>query len=151
MKPHHIILSSLIVAGLTACASTSDDKQKPRGIAAFANDARLGEQVDKICFNRNIDGFSDARRDTVVLTKGVSDYYIVEVSGVCSNLRYAQSIAVDSSLSCVMQGDSLLVSDSAFGLNDQTGMGPDRCFIEKIHRWDKDATNEENQDTSESE
>lgn len=139
MKNKHVSLT-LIAAGLiAACASTAADDGKERGIAAFKDDARLGEAVSKICFNRNIDGFSNATRDTVVLSGGPSKDYIVEVRGVCTNLRHAQSIAIDSTLSCVTRGDYLLVSESAFSLDDNTGMGPDRCMIDKIHAWDPKA------------
>lgn len=134
------LVGAFVAAGiLTACASTAADDGKERGLAAFKNDVRLGEEVSKICFNRNIDGFSNATRDTVVLDAGPSKDYIVQVKGACSTLRYAQSIAIDSTLSCVTRGDYLLVSDSAFSLDDGTGMGPDRCMIDKIHKWDKRA------------
>lgn len=123
-----------------ACTSAAGEK-KERGIAAFKGDVRLGEKVDKICFNRSIDGFSMARKDTVVLSRGVSKDYIVEVKGVCTNLRHAQSIGIDSNLSCVSRGDYLIVSDSAFGTS--TGFGPDRCYINKIHKWDKKAKKKE--------
>lgn len=138
MKLHHITLVALVGGLLVACASTSETGDKPKGIAAFADDVRLGEEVSKICFNRNIDGFSSATRDTVVLSAGPSKDYIVEVNA-CHNLRFAQLVAIDSSLSCVTRSDILLVSESAFSLDDGKGMGPDRCFIKKIHKWDKRA------------
>lgn len=124
---------------LASCASTAETESKSQGIAAFKDDARLGEKVEKICFNRSIDGFSNNERKTVVLSSGVNKDYIVEVRGVCSNLSHAQSIGIDSSLSCVRRGDYLIVSDSAFSLNDSTGIGPDRCLIDRIHKWDKKA------------
>lgn len=134
-------ISTVFVSGIliTGCASTAAGEDKPDGIAAFAEDARLGEAVNKICFNRNIDGFRTMNRDTVVLQSGISDEYLVEVGGVCSNLQHAQSMAIDSSLSCVRRNDYLIVSDSAFSLDDGIGIGPDRCIIKKIHKWDKDA------------
>lgn len=131
---------------LMACASSTAGENKERGIAAFKDDTRLGEKVEKICFNRSIDGFSMARKDTVVLSKGVSDDYIVEVRGVCTNLRHAQSVGIDTRLSCVREGDYLIVSDSAFGTD--TGFGPDRCYIDKIHKWDKKAKNKETMNDS---
>lgn len=132
------ILGLIAAAGfVSACASTGNSDE--RGIAAFKDDVRLGEEVSKICFNRTIDGFSNAKRDTVVLSGVGNKDHIVEVGGVCTNLRHAQSIAIDSTLSCVTRGDYLLVSESAFSINDGTGMGPDRCIIKKIHKWDKKA------------
>lgn len=138
-KIYQMMFIALAGVTLAACATPPQSSAKVRGIAAFADDPRLGKQVSKICFNRTIDGFYNATRDTVVLSRGASEDYIVEVKGVCSNLRNARSVAIDSQLSCVTRGDVLLVSTSTFTLNDGTGMGPDRCYIEKIHQWDKSA------------
>ena len=135
VKTSLIILSMF---GTMACASASPDGNNTSGIDALKDDVRLGAKVEKICFNRNIDGFSNATKDTVVLSSGVKDDYVVEVRGVCQNLSFAQSIGIDSSLSCVRRGDYLIVSDSAFGHGG--GLGPDRCFIDKIYKWDKTAT-----------
>jgi len=142
------IASLIIIGGLAACATSADDG-KPKGIAAFKGDPRLGEEVSKICFNRSIDGFSENTDDTVVLTKGVNKDHIVEVSGICQDLKFAKSIAIDSRSSCITRGDYLLVSSSAFSLDDGTGIGPDRCYIDKIYKWDKKAKAEmENSDAS---
>lgn len=146
MKFFQITLMLIFAVVLAACTSTRQASSEPKGIAAFANDERLGEAVKQICFNRGIDGFYNATRDTVVLSKGVSDDYIVEVSGLCTNLRNAKSIAIDSTLSCVTRGDILLVSTSTFSLDDGTGIGPDRCFIDKIHKWNKKAKPSAEQD-----
>ncbi len=149
MRPNltlYLALASCVA--FTACATATDANPKERGIAAFKDDARLGEPVEKICFNRSIDGFSNAMRDTVVLSAGVSKNYIVEVSGICPNLDHAQSIAIDSTLSCVSRGDYLIVSDSAFSLQDNTGFGPDRCLIDSIYTWDKRAKNTDEETAS---
>ena len=125
---------------VAACATTSSDE--PKGAAKYADDARLGEKVDKICFKRNIDGFSRTTRDTVVVSAGVNKDYLIEVRGPCSNLNHAQSIAIDSSLSCVTRLDSILVSTSAFSLRDNLG-GPQRCIVNEIYVWNEDAATEE--------
>ena len=128
--------AAFALAILTACA-TPGENNKARGIAAFDGDPRLGEEVKKVCFNQSIDGFTSTTRDTVVLTKGVSDEYIIEVFGACPNLRSAQRIALDSVTSCLSKSDYLIVYDSAFGTD--SGLGPDRCSIRRIHAWDSDA------------
>jgi hypothetical protein len=129
---------------LLSCSTVADTG--PRGIAAFESDPRLGEQVNKICFKRNIDGFSNATRDTVVLSSGVNDDYIVKVFGNCTNLRHAQGIAIDSNLSCVSENDYLIVSESVFPSNDRA-FDLERCAIDKIHKWDKRAKAEEETET----
>ena len=138
-------LAFVSVFTLMACASPSESTGKAKGIDALKDDVRLGEQVDKICFNRNIDGFSNAGRKTVILSSGVNKDYMVEVRGVCTNLPHAQSIGIDASMSCVRRGDYLIVSDSAFSLDDGIGFGPDRCYIDRIHKWDKKANRDKDE------
>jgi len=123
------------IAMLAACSTTPSDE--PRGIKAYEGDARLGEQTNRICFSGNIDGFSNARRDSVVLSAGRKDY-LVTISGTCRTLDYAQRIGLDNRGGCVSRNDILVVSDNAFS-NDNTGLGPERCFIDEIYEWDKRA------------
>lgn len=132
-----ILISAIVASGLLASCSTTPSGE-PRGIEVFKDDARLGEQTNRICFGSTIDGFSNARRDSVVLSSGSKDY-LVTVSGACRSLRYAQAIGLDNrGASCVSRNDILIVSENAFG-NDATGMGPDLCFIDEIYKWDKRA------------
>jgi len=139
MQKYLFLPAILIIAG---CSSVSENADKPRGIAAFDGDPRLGAQVDKICFSRSIDGFTDAKRDTIVLHRSHNDRYIVEVNGICPSLRHAQTVGLDSYSSCVRENDYLIVSESAFTLNDSMSHGPDRCLIDKIYRWDEKAKDE---------
>ena len=143
-------LPVVAAAVLTACSTMADGEPKARGIAQFADDVRLGEEVSKVCFNRSIDGFGETTDDTVVLKRGVSDEYIVEVFGVCQDLDFAQRIALDSHSSCLRRNDYLIVSDSIAG-SDPNGL--DRCSIRKIHKWDSDAEaeTEDSESTSDSE
>ena len=145
-----LIVPTLAIVGLAAaCATTPSDK--PKGAAKFAEDPRLGEKVDRICFNRTIDGFSHTDRDTIVVSTGPNKDYLLEVRGICTNLRHAQSIAIDSPLSCVTRLDAIFVSTSAFSLNDNLG-GPQRCIINEIYAWDEDADkDEEKEDESDPE
>lgn len=143
------LIPSLLLALpiLIACTSVASDE--PRGAAKFADDPRLGEQVDKICFKRSIDGFSNATRDTVVLSAGVNEDYLVEVFGGCTNLRHAQRIAIDSSLSCVDDGDFLIVSENLFSDGRSSGLDPQRCAIDSIYKWDKRAEMAEDDNSAE--
>jgi len=133
-----------VISGLTlfACATLENTEDKPRGIAAFEKDVRLGPAVDKICFKRNIDGFRNATKDTVVLDAGVRDEYIVEVHGSCFNLRNAQAIQLDSNLSCLSKFDNLIVYDSAFGTRTSPN-SVERCSIKSIYKWDEKAESNE--------
>lgn len=138
------ILMALSAAALSACATP--DKDRARGIAKYDGDARLGEQVDKICFASGIDGFGETTRNTVIVREGVRDNYLVEVYGGCINLEGAQSIGLDSRQGCVRKGDNLIVSESLF-VNDNVGIGPQSCAIKSIYKWNKDATEQAEAET----
>jgi hypothetical protein len=123
---------------LTACASQAPADAKPKGVAQFAGDARLGEEVKNVCFPSMISGFHDATDDTVVISKGRDDY-LIEVYGNCFNLDQAQQLAVDSTTSCLSKGDHIITSDSIAGFHDDTGFGVQRCTIKSVHKWDSKA------------
>lgn len=129
---------------LASCASAPNENAAPKGVAAFDGDPRLGEKTDRACFASTIDNFKMAGDRTVVLESSRSRQHLVEVTGACPQLRRAQTIGVDSRTSCVTRGDSLIVSDSAFGLKHSGGLGPQRCLIKGIHEWDEDAELGEN-------
>lgn len=106
-------------------------------------DLRLGEEVDRICFTRDINNFQtiDDEDDAVLLERGVNDWYKVTLTGACNynRLRFAQSVAIDDRPrgGCVTSGDALLFSDSAFG--DFSFPNATRCIIDEIHRWNPKA------------
>ncbi len=126
------------------------------GAAAFAEeetaaDAREGEQVDRICFGRNINNFKTIKGedDAVLLEKGVNDWYKATLIGACnySELKWAEAVAIDSRPAggCVTPGDYLIFSRSAFG--DFSFPNTTRCAISEIYKWDPDAAEaEEGQD-----
>lgn len=125
----------LLTASLALAACQSLPGNAPtRGIAAYADDPRLGEPVDRICFASSIDGFSENRRNTVVLREGREEF-LVEVFGICPDLEYAQTIGIDSSTSCLTRSDAIIVGHSPGG----SGMSPQRCMIREIRKWDPKA------------
>ncbi|KCZ87873.1 hypothetical protein HHI_15518 [Hyphomonas hirschiana VP5] len=132
LKPAFCVLSAALLA---ACASAPGEA-RPRGVAAYADDARLGEKVSNVCFASSIDGFSLNERDTVVLREGRKEY-LVEVFGNCLDLESAMTIGIDSATSCLSKGDALIVSTSLTG--SDIGLGPQRCMIQDIYAWNPDA------------
>ena len=133
-------IAAVLVLPLMISACASEGTARDDAIAA--DDPRRGEKVDKICFNRNIDGFSDTRKRSVVLETSPSKQYLVEVRGICSQLRSAQRIAIDSALSCVSRNDILIVSEQVFS-GSSASRSPDRCFISAIYKWDRKALDRE--------
>jgi len=127
-----ITLSVLALGLLAACAAVPGEARL-RGIEKYADDPRLGEAIDRICFASTIDGFSLNGRETVLLHDG-RDRYMVEVSAGCLDLEFAQTLALDSTLSCLSRGDALIVSHASGG-----SFGPQRCLIREIRKWDPKA------------
>ena len=122
---------------LAGCASTTDSEPGPIGIAKYADDPRLGEETNRICFASSIDSFSDNTRDTVVVREG-RDHYLIEVFGTCLPLQNAITMRVAATTSCLTKGDSLIVSDSlSAGRNEPFSTA--RCRVKSIHKWDPKA------------
>jgi hypothetical protein len=129
--------AAIAVAGVVGAARAEGED------AGEKVDPRLGEEVRQICFSRNISGFRtiDDEDDAVLLERGVNDWYKVSLAGACNynRLRFAQSVAIDDRPrgGCVMRGDSLVFSDSAFG--DFSFPNATRCVIVEIHHWNPKA------------
>tara|TARA_B100001094_G_scaffold110572_1_gene106456 strand:+ start:70 stop:459 length:390 start_codon:yes stop_codon:yes gene_type:complete len=91
---------------------------------------RQGEEVRQICFASSINGWRevDGERSSVILTKGVSEEYKLDLSGIC-DLTYAfNSIATRTrGSSCLTRGDDIIFNDGLSGIN--------RCMIKKIYTW----------------
>lgn len=121
-----------LLAGVSAAAA---DGEKA--------DPRLGKQVDRICFGRNINNFKaiEGEDDAILLEKGVNDWYKAKLIGACNyrDLKWAQSVAIDQRPAggCVTPGDYLIFSRSAFG--DFSFPNTTRCAISEIHEWNEDA------------
>ncbi len=128
----NMMITVLAAAALTACATPAGET-RVRGIEKYADDPRLGEETNRICFASNIDGFSMNERETVLLHEG-RDRYLVEVTAGCMDLDHATAIGIDSSSNCVTNGDSIIVSQALGGT-----FAPQRCMIRKIHLWDPKA------------
>ena len=139
---HHLNAIAL-AAMLAASAGAAFAQQAPDG---FAGDPRLGEQVNRMCFGRSINGFEDATDRTVVLRARVNDHYLVETAGYCPDLDWAQSIGLDQFSSCLTRGDSIIPFDSVFGASRSGHFGASRsghrgfpCRIRAIYEWNPDA------------
>ncbi|MDP3458529.1 MAG: DUF6491 family protein [Hyphomonas sp.] len=131
-----ITLAFLAAAALSACASAPSEPVA-RGVAKYAEDPRLGEETNRICFASGIDGFSMNDRDTVLLHDG-KRRYMVEVTGTCFDLDNAESIALDTATGCLTPGDSIIIAQT-FG----ESFGSRRCMIRDIYLWDPKAEAEE--------
>lgn len=129
-------IASTSLALLTACATT---EAEPRDRNPYTDDPRLGEKVDRICFGSQIDGFGETTDNTVIVEAGVRDYYLLETTGYCPNLDFAQSIAFDRFGACLTQGDSVIAFDTLFPDHGRGGLASRECLITAIYEWNPDA------------
>ncbi|MEE2691344.1 MAG: DUF6491 family protein [Pseudomonadota bacterium] len=149
MSKKAVVLISMLCAGAALIAPTFA-KDRP-------DDPRIGEKVDRICFASGINGFQTPKGfdDAVILTKGVRDKYLVELSGAgFGSLRFAQSVAIASRPAdgCVSRGDKLIFSDSAFGFDRDNRINQNSYLITAIYEWNEDAAKQdESKDDAESE
>lgn len=132
-----------VVAGLALAACTATGATEGDTAEATTPDPRRGEEVDRICFASNINGFTETTRRSVVVEVGANTSYLIETFGPCFNLDRALSLGVSSTTSCLTRGDNLYASDSVFGFNDRTGIPPQRCVVNKMYRWNPDARAED--------
>lgn len=133
-----ILAPILIALVVGACASSETE---PDRTINLAEDKRVGEQLDRLCFTSGINGFSWTSSTSVVLSRGTKDF-LVTTRSRCRDLRDAQSLAVDSFSGCLSRGDRLIGFDSAFGRNS-SHIPPFPCFVDEIYEWDRGAESSE--------
>jgi len=114
-----------LIGLLSACSNVAVETNKEVEI-----NPRQGEKVKQICFASSINGWRevDGERSSVILTKGVSEEYKLDLSGIC-DLTYAfNSIATRTrGSSCLTRGDDIIFNDGLSGIN--------RCMIKNIYKW----------------
>ncbi|MEL7042038.1 MAG: DUF6491 family protein [Pseudomonadota bacterium] len=153
MLVHRITFAAMVFI-VSACATAPTPEQEAARAEAkaeqvFANDPRRGEQVDRLCFTRSIDGFTQTTRRAVILREG-NDQYLIETFPGCFDLDWAQSIGVSSHSACLRRGDLLISSDSPFSLRGTT-RGIDSCRVKAIYEWDREDAPEAGDDAKEDE
>lgn len=144
MIAHRFAFAAMLVI-ITACATATTPEQQAaldekRANEVFANDARRGEQVDRLCFASQIDGFGETTDRAVVVSEGL-DQYLIETYPGCFDLDWAQSLAVDSFSSCLTRGDKIFAFDNVFGPDRNDGINQ-ACRVKAIYEWNKDAKSE---------
>ena len=129
-------LLACLALGITACAAT------PEGERLGLDDPKVGERLDRVCFNRQVTGFSEWEEgEGLVLRRGAREEVLVTLP-VCLSLDFVQRVGVDERFSagCLRPGDRLFVSTSAFG--GTRGAEPfetSSCLIDEMYAYDRDA------------
>lgn len=121
MKAKSVVLSSIILSTailtLAACSSSGPSAVQ-RGTA--------GEEVSSLCFARQVDSWQPLSRDSILLKKGVNDYYRVQLAGVCDPQRAGLRLVTQArSGICLGSGDQI----------DFEGDFATSCTITQINAW----------------
>ncbi|WDI30483.1 DUF6491 family protein [Hyphococcus flavus] len=148
MKTVLSLLAAASLGGLSMTAASLAG-EKGKGAETDGPDYRIGEKVNRICFQRGINGWKTVKGvdNAVLLERGVNNWYYVELLGACreNTFRSALAIGIDSRPGggCVTRGDTIIVEDGP-GFNR-------RCSITGIYEWNEDAVAEEAEDDEETE
>ncbi len=125
-----LTLAATAVA-LAGCQSAGNQTQTRQELAAEIA-AKQGPEVSEICFIRNIDGWRELGRKSLLLGRGVNDWFQVELTGTCDPQFAFDAITLESrpATSCLGRGDKINTPDSAVSGS---------CFISRIYEWNEDA------------
>ncbi len=144
MQMRFFIFGTLFIPALLACANTeTETKAKPKGIAEFANDPRLGEKIDKICFLRAMRGFKTINDRTILLRKNRKERYAIETYGTCMDLDFAWELGFLESSTCLRTYDRFVITRGTSAPIERT------CTVKSIHKWNeaaKDTTDKPQED-----
>ena len=133
MKKPMMILVLMLPVLLIGCASTGDDTAK----VALDSDPRVGEEVNQVCFIRNIDSWQNVDNDrrAVIVRMNNKDTYKLRLGGGCDP-EWAMlhlGIGTRAGSSCFSRGDRIKTDGDT-----SRGYGT-ACNILGINKWDPDA------------
>ena len=133
MKEYLIILLFMVSALLTGCATTQDDKAK----IPLDSDPRVGEEVQQVCFIRDLDGWQNVDNDSkaVILRMNNGETFKLKLKGSCYPNFASLNLAVKtrSSSGCFSPGDKVKTD------GDVPGGSGSECIVTSIHKWDEKA------------
>lgn len=130
--PHLARLSTGIACALllAACQTTgmegSRQERNQREIAAelLRMEVRLGDEARSFS-NYTVNNFRAINDESLVVTAGLHDHYLVTLVTPCQGLRYAFAVGLQSQTSNVTTFDSIIVRS----LHDR----PEQCRIQRIY------------------
>ncbi len=106
---------------LAACASSESSRE-----TAIMN-GMLGEEVNSLCFTRDIRSWHEFDRQSIILEARRDDYYKVDLAGVCDARNAFMQVEVVSRTGvCLGPGDQIRFDHDIGGAS---------CTIRDIHRW----------------
>ena len=119
---HRIALILLTSAVLAACAGQSSRERDAEAYELYRDFA--GAPVNEFTYLGKYNGWRALGRNVLAIQTGLSEAYLITVQGPCTDLQFAETIGLTSTVNTVHRGvDSVLV-------------GRDRCPISEIRPVD---------------
>ena len=133
MKDDLIIRVFVVSALLTGCATTQDDKAK----IPLDSDPRVGEEVQQVCFVRDLDGWQNVDNDpkAVIMRMNNGETFKLKLIGGCDPSIFDLSIRIETipGSGCYSPGDKVKTD------GDMTRGYGSECRVTSIHKWDAQA------------
>ena len=116
MKRLYLSLLSILV--LAGCASSRSESEIANGVA--------GDTVQSICFTRNINSWQPYSSDSLIVRRGLNDYFRLVLAGSCELDRAFNAVAIQSRDGiCLSVGDRVNIPEDFGG----------SCTITHIENW----------------
>ena len=119
MKTSLVTITAAAVLLLTGCMSTLQKLNEPK----LQYTEYAGEPVKSFYMKSYDNGWSPVSKDQVVVWAGINEAYLIQVTGYCPDLQFAQAIGVTNDSGTVDKFSKVLV-------------GHDKCFIKEIRPID---------------
>lgn len=124
----YIAISLFMLGG---CMSSPTPSEVPQtGVAAYKKDIRLGEKVGNVCFAGQIGEYRLFGRDTLIVTSGFGDEFILDIAPGCTPLEVASSVKMEPGNSCLAVQNEIVIAESS-------GVSAN-CRVQSINRWHED-------------
>ena len=128
----YLILPALLLAA--ACSTTAPREQ----VDNPQDDPRVGDRVQRICFQSAISGFSEwDAGEGLILRRGANRQFLVTFTGVCTALDFPRFVGLGpdrSTAGCLRETDRLYISDGT-----SRRAGSSSCIIDRIYAFDPKA------------
>lgn len=134
MKKSHIAILSLVLmlaacqgAGIGAGESRAVMNQRALDDVLETMQVSVGEEVNNVP-NFQLNGWKRINDESLVITAGVHDHYLITLLTPCYGLAFAFRVAIESRGLHLTRFDDILVNDMHDGL--------ERCRIDRIYKLD---------------
>ena len=123
-----VVIALCATLGLIGCqasdSTSANSDMRDLNAALEDMEVRIGEEQRSIS-NFTLNGFRAINETSLVITSGVNDRYLLNLTSPCFGLPYATGVRIESRTNNIMTFDNVVVED----LSGQ----PELCQISKIY------------------